>query len=136
MLWKKSATIKSIQEQTGSAIQVPKSGNVDNPLIRTLRITCPDLQGAQRAKEMVEDVLKTKPGYQQQMRLLQQQGAQMALSQQQQRPEFSIQVNIPDKDVGLCIGKQGIVCGSDYCGLLPQATVILALHVTLLMKTP
>jgi far upstream element-binding protein len=97
-----------IQEQTGSSIQVPKTGNADNPLIRTLNITCPQLHGAQRAKEMVEDVLKTKPGYQQQMRLLQQQGAQMA-HQHHQPTEVSVMVNIPDKDVGLCIGKQGIV---------------------------
>jgi far upstream element-binding protein len=86
---------------------VPKSGNADNPLIRTLQITHPEQQGALNAKEMVENVLKTKPGYQQQMRLLQQH--QMPGQQQHQQPECVVQVMIPDNDVGLCIGRQGCV---------------------------
>lgn len=84
---------------------MPKQGNVDNPAIRTLHITHPDRQAALNAKEMVENVLKTKPGYQQQMQQLRQQPSQP----HHQQPECSIQVMIPDNDVGLCIGKQGCV---------------------------
>lgn len=107
-----TATIKSIQEQTGATIQVPKQGNADNPALRTLQITHPEEQGALMAKEMVENVLKTKPGYAQQMAMLRQQPHHPNSSQtpiQQQQPDCSVQVMIPDKDVGLIIGRQGCV---------------------------
>jgi far upstream element-binding protein len=106
-----TATIKSIQEQTGATIQVPKQGNTENPALRTLQITHPDQQGALLAKEMVENVLKTKPGYLQQMAMLRQQQNQpnSQATMNQQQPDCSVQVMIPDKDVGLIIGRQGCV---------------------------
>jgi far upstream element-binding protein len=64
------------------------------------------------AKEMVENVLKTKPGYLQQMAMIRQQQNPLNPSQtplQQNQPDCNVQVMIPDKDVGLVIGRQGCV---------------------------
>lgn len=108
VIGKGGTTIKSIQEQTGATIQVPKQGNVDNPALRTLQITHPEEQGALMAKEMVENVLKTKPGYLQQMAMLRQQ-QHLPSQTGTQQPDCSVQVMIPDKDVGLVIGRQGCV---------------------------
>lgn len=98
-----SVTIKQIQEQSGASIQVPKTGNVDNPAFRTLQITHPDSQGAEYAKQMVLDILKSKPSY---AATGNNNNANNGAQQQQQT---SIQIAIPDKDVGLCIGRQGCV---------------------------
>jgi far upstream element-binding protein len=91
-------TIKQIQEQSGANVHVPKSANIDNPTVRTLQVTCPNLDGANLAKQLIEDVLKTKPGYGSN-------GGGMNSYQSQ----VSLQVSVPDKDVGLCIGRGGCV---------------------------
>jgi far upstream element-binding protein len=63
IIGKMGSTIKSIQEQSGASIQVPQSGNADNPQMRTVSITHPTEQGAMYAKQMIEDLLKSKPSY-------------------------------------------------------------------------
>ena len=63
IIGKMGSTIKSIQEQSGASIQVPQAGNVDNPSMRTVSITHPTEQGAMYAKQMIEDLLKSKPSY-------------------------------------------------------------------------
>ena len=95
-------TIKQIQEQSGANVHVPKSANIDNPTVRTLQVTCPNLDGANLAKQLIEDVLKTKPGFG---------GANGGMNsyQQQQQQQVALQVSVPDKDVGLCIGRGGCV---------------------------
>ena len=40
-----------------------KNGNIDNPTVQTLQVTCPNSDGANLPKQLIEDVLKTKPGY-------------------------------------------------------------------------
>jgi hypothetical protein len=70
-------------------------GNPDNPLVRTLQISHATEQGAQYAKQRIEDILKSKPSF--------------AADAGPQSRTTSIQVVIPDKDVGLCIGRQGCV---------------------------
>eukprot|EP00980_Cylindrotheca_fusiformis_P016700 scaffold5024_cov136-Cylindrotheca_fusiformis.AAC.29 len=92
IIGKGGSTIKSIQETTGASIQIPPSGNPDNPSIRTISITHPNEQGAHAAKQQVEHVLSSKPSY-----------------AQTSGPQTSVQVMIPDKDVGLCIGRGGCV---------------------------
>jgi transcription antitermination factor NusA-like protein len=63
IIGKMGSTIKSIQEQSGASVQVPQAGNVDNPSMRTVSITHPTEQGAMYAKQMIEDLLKSKPSY-------------------------------------------------------------------------
>lgn len=93
-------TIKQIQEQSGANVHVPKTANADNPTVRTLQVTCPNLDGANMAKQLIEEVLKTKPGH----------GANGGAHQYQpQQQQVSLQVSVPDKDVGLCIGRGGCV---------------------------
>jgi far upstream element-binding protein len=63
IIGKMGSTIKSIQEQSGASIQVPQAGNADNPSVRTVSITHPTEQGANFAKQLIEDLLKSKPSY-------------------------------------------------------------------------
>ena len=63
IIGKGGATIKSIQESTGASIQIPSSGNADNPSVRTLSVTHPNEQGANAAKQQIEYLLKSKPSY-------------------------------------------------------------------------
>jgi far upstream element-binding protein len=97
-------TIRQIQDQSGASIQVPKTGNIDNPALRTLQITHPDPQGAAFAKQLVEDILKSKPSF-----AASNGNNEAHQQQQQQHHQASIQISVPDKDVGLCIGRQGCV---------------------------
>jgi polyribonucleotide nucleotidyltransferase len=63
IIGKGGTTIKSIQETTGASIQIPPSGNADNPSVRTINITHPNEQGANAAKQQIEHVLSSKPSY-------------------------------------------------------------------------
>ena len=63
IIGKSGSTIKSIQESTGASIQIPPSGNVDDPSVRTVSITHPNEQGALAAKQQIEDLLNSKPSY-------------------------------------------------------------------------
>ncbi|CAJ1930533.1 unnamed protein product [Cylindrotheca closterium] len=92
IIGKGGSTIKSIQESTGASIQIPPSGNDDNPTVRTISITHPNEHGANAAKQQVEHVLSSKPSY-----------------AQASGPQITIEIMIPDKDVGLCIGRGGCV---------------------------
>lgn len=94
------ATIHQIQEQSGASIQVPRTGNVDDPTVRTLQITHPNVEGATLAKQLIENVLKSKPSFNQSHHHGPNGG---------NNNSASIQVSIPDKDVGLCIGRGGCV---------------------------
>jgi predicted RNA-binding protein YlqC (UPF0109 family) len=63
IIGKSGSTIKSIQESTGASIQIPPSGNVDDPSVRTVSITHPNEQGALAAKQQIQDLLNSKPSY-------------------------------------------------------------------------
>lgn len=97
IIGKAGATIKAIQEQTGAQVQIPPSGSSEKPDTRTVSITHPNEEGAMMAKRRIEDLLNSKPSF----------------SQQEKRPstgpQITIQIMIPDHDVGLCIGRQGCV---------------------------
>jgi far upstream element-binding protein len=94
-------TIKQIQDQSGASLHIPKVANAESPTVRTVQITCPNPDGANLAKRLVEDVLKTKPGYSA--------NAITGENPSSLGPQVSIQISIPDKDVGLCIGRGGCV---------------------------
>jgi len=60
IIGKGGCNIRAIQDRSGANIQIPQGADADNPLIRTCNITHPTLDGANFAKQMVEDILKTK----------------------------------------------------------------------------
>ncbi|KAG7346946.1 KH domain containing protein [Nitzschia inconspicua] len=98
IIGKAGATIKSIQDFTQSAIQIPPVGNSDDPSVRTISITAPTREGAEAAKARIENLLQSKPSY-----------ASRGPAPNTTGPQLTIEVIIPDKDVGLCIGRQGCV---------------------------
>ncbi|KAL3920990.1 MAG: hypothetical protein SGILL_002987 [Bacillariaceae sp.] len=100
IIGKAGTTIKSIQDLTQSAIQIPPAGNADNPTIRTISITSPTKEGAEAAKARIASLLQSKPSY----------ASQGGSSHTNTSgPQITIEVSIPDRDVGLCIGRQGCV---------------------------
>jgi far upstream element-binding protein len=104
IIGKGGTTIKNIQDSTESSIQIPQTGNPDDPSIRTISITSPTEAGALAAKVHIENLLKSKPSY----------AAHTSTNTSSQSTtagpaQQTIQVLIPDKDVGLCIGRQGCV---------------------------
>lgn len=90
--------IKMIQDRSGANIQIPKEGDANNPAIRTITITHPNQGGAEFAKQLIEEVLKEKQA---------RQGGGMGGMGGAMPGGTTVQISIPDKDVGLCIGKQG-----------------------------
>ena len=82
------STIKSIQEQSGANIQVPQQGEDG---MRTVLITHPSEAGANYAKQLIDDILRSRP-------------AAAAAG-----PQVTVEIMIPDRDVGLCIGRGGCV---------------------------
>jgi far upstream element-binding protein len=64
IIGKGGSTIKGIQESTGSQVQIPAVGNPDNPSVRTISITCPTQEGAESAKSQIQNVLNSKPTFQ------------------------------------------------------------------------
>ena len=76
IIGKAGSTIKGIQDRSGANIQIPQSGDTGNPSIRTVSITHPHVEGANLAKQLIEDILGSK---------------------RNQAPHITIQVEIPDK---------------------------------------
>lgn len=52
--------IRNIQEKSGANVQIPQVADVGNPTVRTVNITHPNAEGANFAKQMIEEVLATK----------------------------------------------------------------------------
>jgi len=100
VIGKGGSTIKFIQETTGSSIQIPQSAEPDNPSIRIISITCPTDTGAEAAKSQILNILKNKPTNR---------GTNSNFNNSVNNNAASVQVIIPNKDVGLCIGRQGCV---------------------------
>jgi len=88
IIGKAGVTIRSIQDRTGANIQIPQTGDADNPSVRTVSITHPHFEGAALAQQLIEELLSTK---------------------KEHVPFLTMQVQIPDKDVGMCIGRSGCV---------------------------
>lgn len=91
VIGKMGSTIRHIQESTGANIQVPQQADPGKQT-RTLQVTHPTQQGAEQAKAMILQLVESRRG-----------------STNTSGPQTSIEVNIPDSDVGLCIGRQGCV---------------------------
>lgn len=114
VIGKAGATIRHIQETTGCSIQVPQKNNKDEPnrdeetvdgdkpgSTRTVHVTHPNEQGALAAKAMIEDILKNKPTHHH--------NNNNNNNNSNYQNQVTIQVAVPDKDVGLIIGRQGCV---------------------------
>ena len=54
------ATIRSIQDRSGANIQIPQQADADNPMVRTVSITHPHVEGANVAKQLIEELLASK----------------------------------------------------------------------------
>jgi far upstream element-binding protein len=63
IIGKGGSTIKHIQDTTGASIQIPPSGNLDDPSVRTVSVTHPTEEGARMAKHQIEELLKSKPSF-------------------------------------------------------------------------
>ena len=64
IIGKGGVTIRSIQERSGANIQIPTVGDTDNPMVRTISVTHSTLEGANFAKQMVEEILRNKINFQ------------------------------------------------------------------------
>jgi far upstream element-binding protein len=121
VIGRQGATIKSLQERTGANIQVPPAGSAGtaeaNPGMRIVNITHPSAEGAQAAKALIENMLAER----QQQKATAAGAASLDTSSHMAAAAgqpvaaitapaaTSVQILIPDKDVGLCIGRQGCV---------------------------
>jgi far upstream element-binding protein len=93
VIGKGGATIKSLQERTGASVQVLSNSDADG--MRQVHVTHPETAGAMQVKTMIEDILKSKA----------------AKKDPEQVAQTTIEVHIPDSDVGLCIGRQYVSIG-------------------------
>jgi far upstream element-binding protein len=62
VIGKGGMTIRSIQERSGANVQIPSGPDANNPMIRTVNITHQQLEGADFAKTLIEEVLSNKFG--------------------------------------------------------------------------
>lgn len=104
IIGKGGSTIKFIQETTGSSVQIPHTADTNNPTVRSISITCPTEEGAEAAKAQVLDIIKNKPNNHHKGINSNHNNIMNKVS-----PAASVEVAIPNKDVGLCIGRQGCV---------------------------
>mmetsp|Transcript_25429 Transcript_25429/g.51314 ORF Transcript_25429/g.51314 Transcript_25429/m.51314 type:complete len:448 (+) Transcript_25429:107-1450(+) len=89
--------IRNIQEKSGANVQIPQAADANNPLVRTVNITHPNIEGANFAKQMIEEIMSSKAS-------MNNGGGGMGGG-----GDVTIQVNCPDKDVGMIIGRGGCV---------------------------
>ena len=90
VIGKGGMNIKSIQAQSQASVQIPQVGDADNPMVRTVTISAPTMEGAQLAKSLIEATLANKV-------------SAPSLN------EVSLDIEVPDKDVGMVIGRGGCV---------------------------
>ena len=96
------SSIKNIQDRSGANVQIPPEPDADNPHIRTVNVTHADQAGAEFAKQLIEHLLKEKAERQQG-------GGGGGGGGGPGYGGHTIEVDIPDHNVGLCIGKGGCV---------------------------
>jgi len=101
IIGKGGTTIRSIQDRSNANVQIPQGPDADNPMIRTINITHPAKEGADFAKTLIEEIMKGK--------INQQSNFYGSAGQTACSSDVTVQVQIPDKDVGMCIGKSGCV---------------------------
>mmetsp|Transcript_21223 Transcript_21223/g.29522 ORF Transcript_21223/g.29522 Transcript_21223/m.29522 type:complete len:804 (+) Transcript_21223:108-2519(+) len=108
IIGKGGTNIKNIQDQSGANVQIPQQADVDNPMVRTVNVTHPHPEGANLAKQLIEGLLNSKT------QNAHQGGAGGGFGGGAGAPgaggqQTTLQVYVPDKDVGMCIGRAGCV---------------------------
>jgi far upstream element-binding protein len=66
IIGKGGAQIRTIQENSGANVQIPQVADANNPAVRTVNITHPNKEGAEFAKQMIQEILNAKLQQQQQ----------------------------------------------------------------------
>ena len=66
IIGKGGAQIRTIQENSGANVQIPQVADANNPTVRTVNITHPNKEGAEFAKQMIQEILNAKLQQQQQ----------------------------------------------------------------------
>ncbi len=66
IIGKGGAQIRTIQESSGANVQIPQVADANNPAVRTVNITHPNKEGAEFAKQMIQEILNAKMQQQQQ----------------------------------------------------------------------
>eukprot|EP00984_Skeletonema_dohrnii_P003666 scaffold1263_cov134-Skeletonema_dohrnii-CCMP3373.AAC.2 len=66
IIGKGGAQIRTIQESSGANVQIPQVADANNPSVRTVNITHPNKEGAEFAKQMIQEILNAKLQQQQQ----------------------------------------------------------------------
>lgn len=114
IIGKGGCSIKSIQDRSGANVQIPPIADADNPMVRTVNVTHPTQEGAELGKQLIEEILRTKLQGRGSMTYgggMGQYGAGGGMGGQpgSNPGDTSIQIEIPDKDVGMVIGRSGCV---------------------------
>ena len=116
VIGKGGATIRSLQEQTGAHIQVPSASEAQDGQ-RTLHITHPQRAGAEQAQRLIQDLVQQHTAAQTHHKALPGSGVYGSSSNPAPAvnpvtatdPQVTATMLIPDADVGLIIGRQGVV---------------------------
>eukprot|EP00529_Nitzschia_sp_RCC80_P010261 CAMPEP_0113443832 /NCGR_PEP_ID=MMETSP0014_2-20120614/2353_1 /TAXON_ID=2857 /ORGANISM="Nitzschia sp." /LENGTH=785 /DNA_ID=CAMNT_0000334823 /DNA_START=29 /DNA_END=2386 /DNA_ORIENTATION=+ /assembly_acc=CAM_ASM_000159 len=100
IIGKGGVTIKGIQESTNSKVHIPPTGsNKEDPTVRKISITSPTQEGAEAAKVQIDRIMANKKPS----------STPATTAFTPNVPQLTVEVMIPDKDVGMCIGKGGCV---------------------------
>ena len=113
VIGKGGSIIKFIQETTGSSVRIPHSATPENPSVHCISITCTTEQGAKSEKIQILIIIKNKISNNNNNNNNNKRSNNHSGSNHHntsnQLPAANVQVVIPNKDVGLCIGRQGCV---------------------------
>ena len=60
IIGKGGVQIRTIQENSGANVQIPQVADANNPAVRTVNITHPNKEGAEFAKQMIQEILNAK----------------------------------------------------------------------------
>mmetsp|Transcript_4243 Transcript_4243/g.11552 ORF Transcript_4243/g.11552 Transcript_4243/m.11552 type:complete len:775 (+) Transcript_4243:125-2449(+) len=99
VIGKGGATIRSLQDRSGANIQVPPAQDSKDGK-RMIHITHPNQEGAEHAQQLIKELLQSNAGANG--------GANMNRAASGE-PQVTATMMIPDADVGLCIGRSGVV---------------------------
>uniref|UniRef100_A0A6V2EA13 K Homology domain-containing protein n=1 Tax=Ditylum brightwellii TaxID=49249 RepID=A0A6V2EA13_9STRA len=64
IIGKGGTSIRSMQDRSGANIQIPPCADPGNPMVRTVNITHPSAEGANFAKQLIEEIMRNKMGNQ------------------------------------------------------------------------
>lgn len=107
VIGKGGATIRSLQDRTGASIQVPPAQESKDGK-RLVHITHPTKEGADAAKELIEEHVRNHASNRGGTNVASTSSSNINTTSPSE-PQISVTVMIPDPDVGLIIGKSGVI---------------------------